>query len=46
MAGGSCALNLEPIWQFIDLFVIGEQEEATPELIETLVSAIIEASNL
>ncbi len=35
IAGGSCALNPEPMADFIDLFVIGEGEEVTLELIET-----------
>ena len=35
IAGGSSALNPEPMAEFIDLFVIGEGEEVTPKLIET-----------
>jgi radical SAM family uncharacterized protein len=34
IAGGTCALNPEPMSDFIDLFVIGDGEEATPKLIE------------
>ncbi len=34
IAGGSCALNPEPMADFIDLFVIGEGEEAILELLE------------
>jgi radical SAM family uncharacterized protein len=34
IAGGSCALNPEPMSEFIDLFVIGDGEEAVPELVE------------
>ncbi|UCG84616.1 MAG: TIGR03960 family B12-binding radical SAM protein [Dehalococcoidia bacterium] len=34
IAGGSCALNPEPMSDFIDLFVVGEGEEAVPELID------------
>jgi radical SAM superfamily enzyme YgiQ (UPF0313 family) len=34
IAGGSCVLNPEPMSDFIDLFVIGDGEEAVPELIE------------
>jgi radical SAM family uncharacterized protein len=34
IAGGVCALNPEPMADFIDLFVIGEGEEVLPELIE------------
>ncbi len=32
IAGGSSALNPEPMSQFIDLFVIGDGEEVVPEL--------------
>ena len=35
IAGGSCALNPEPMSDFIDLFVIGEAEEVILKLIET-----------
>jgi radical SAM family uncharacterized protein len=34
IAGGSCVLNPEPMADFIDLFVIGEGEEVTLELIK------------
>jgi radical SAM family uncharacterized protein len=34
IAGGSCALNPEPIADFIDLFVIGEAEESILKLLE------------
>jgi radical SAM family uncharacterized protein len=34
IAGGSCALNPEPMADFIDLFAIGEGEEVTLELLE------------
>ncbi len=34
IAGGSCALNPEPMADFIDLFVIGEAEEAILALLE------------
>ena len=34
IAGGSCAGNPEPLADFIDLFLIGEAEEALPEIIE------------
>jgi len=34
IAGGSCALNPEPMANFIDLFVIGEGEEVILELLE------------
>ncbi len=35
IAGGTCVVNPEPMADFIDLFVIGEGEEVTLELIET-----------
>jgi len=34
IAGGSCALNPEPMTDFIDFFVIGEAEELLPELVD------------
>lgn len=34
IAGGPCAYNPEPLWQFIDIFVIGEGEEVTLELLK------------
>lgn len=34
IAGGPCAYNPEPLWNIIDLFVIGESEEVFPELLE------------
>ncbi len=34
IAGGSCALNAEPMAEFIDLFVLGEGEEVILELVE------------
>lgn len=34
IAGGSCALNPEPMAEFIDLFVVGEGEEAILELLD------------
>ena len=36
IAGGSCALNPEPMADFIDFFVIGEGEEVLLELIDSL----------
>lgn len=33
IAGGSCALNPEPMSDFIDFFVIGEAEDLLPELV-------------
>jgi len=34
IAGGTCALNPEPMADFIDFFVIGDGEEALPELLD------------
>jgi len=34
IGGGGCTYNPEPVADFFDLFVIGEGEEALPELIE------------
>jgi radical SAM family uncharacterized protein len=34
IAGGSCALNPEPLADFIDIFVIGDGEEAVLELLD------------
>jgi len=34
IAGGNCALNPEPMSDFIDLFVVGEGEEVILELVE------------
>lgn len=34
IAGGSCALNPEPLADFIDAFVIGDGEEALPEFFD------------
>ena len=34
IAGGCCALNPEPMADFIDLFVVGEGEEIAPRLVE------------
>jgi len=36
IAGGACAINPEPMADFIDLFVIGEGEEVALELVELL----------
>jgi radical SAM superfamily enzyme YgiQ (UPF0313 family) len=33
IAGGTCALNPEPIAEFVDLFVVGEGEEVVAELV-------------
>ena len=34
IAGGTCVLNPEPLVDFIDLFIIGDGEEAVPEFID------------
>jgi len=34
IGGGPCSLNPEPMHEFFDLFIIGEAEEAIPELID------------
>jgi len=34
ISGGSCALNPEPMADFIDLFIVGEGEEVTLEFLE------------
>lgn len=36
IAGGPCAYNPEPLVDFIDVFVIGEGEEVTLEVLETI----------
>lgn len=36
IAGGACTYNPEPLAEFIDLFVIGEGEEVTGELLDLL----------
>lgn len=36
IAGGSCACNPEPLADFIDLFLIGDAEEAIHELLDAL----------
>jgi radical SAM family uncharacterized protein len=35
IAGGSCALNPEPMWEFIDLFILGEGEEVIVEFLRS-----------
>ncbi len=39
IGGGSCTYNPEPLAPFFDLFVIGEGEEVTIELLEALLAA-------
>ena len=36
IAGGPCATNPEPLWEFVDCFIIGDGEEALPEFLEEL----------
>ena len=36
IAGGTCVLNPEPLVDFFDLFVIGDGEEVTLELLQTI----------
>ncbi|WP_407717592.1 TIGR03960 family B12-binding radical SAM protein [Hornefia butyriciproducens] len=36
IAGGPCAFNPEPLADFIDLFLIGDGEEALPEFLELI----------
>ncbi len=40
IAGGAASLNPEPLSDFIDVFVIGEAEEALPELLSILRSSL------
>ena len=39
IAGGPCACNPEPLADFVDLFVLGEGEEVTLELIDLYIQA-------
>ncbi len=39
IAGGPCAYNPEPLWEFIDCFVLGDGEEVTGELVDTVKQA-------
>ncbi len=36
IAGGPCASNPEPLWEFVDCFLIGDGEEALPDFLEEL----------
>ncbi len=38
IAGGPCAFNPEPLWEIIDLFVIGEAEEVFVELLDIYIN--------
>jgi radical SAM family uncharacterized protein len=46
IAGGSAALNPEPMADFIDLFVIGEAEEMLPTLVDLFMRHKIEGGRL
>lgn len=35
IAGGPCVFNPEPLAEFIDVFIIGDGEDALPQLVET-----------
>lgn len=39
IAGGPCAVNPEPMAEFMDVFVVGDGEEALPRLIEVVGAA-------
>ncbi|WP_330672123.1 TIGR03960 family B12-binding radical SAM protein [Aminicella lysinilytica] len=39
IAGGPCAFNPEPLADFIDIFIVGDGEQALPELLETVADA-------
>ncbi|MFC1735883.1 TIGR03960 family B12-binding radical SAM protein [Candidatus Hydrogenedentota bacterium] len=39
IAGGPCAFNPEPMADFIDAFVIGDGEEALPEMLDSILDA-------
>lgn len=34
MCGGPCAYNPEPLWEFVDIFVLGESEEVLGEILD------------
>lgn len=36
IAGGPCAFNPEPLWEFIDCFVLGDGEEAIGDVVEAV----------
>jgi radical SAM family uncharacterized protein/radical SAM-linked protein len=36
MGGGPCAFNPEPMWEFFDLFYLGDGEESWPETLRVL----------
>jgi radical SAM family uncharacterized protein/radical SAM-linked protein len=36
VAGGPCAFNPEPLWEFFDLFLLGDGEEMWPTILDVL----------
>ncbi len=46
IVGGSCAANPEPLSDFIDLFFVGEVEDALPGIAETLSTYIKDRASL
>ncbi|TNF46497.1 TIGR03960 family B12-binding radical SAM protein, partial [bacterium] len=36
VAGGPCAFNPEPMWEFFDLFLLGDGEEVWPAMLDVL----------
>lgn len=36
VAGGPCAFNPEPLWEFFDLFILGDGEEVWPAMLDVL----------
>jgi radical SAM family uncharacterized protein len=41
VAGGPCAFNPEPLWEYIDCFVLGDGEEAIGDIVEAVKSSKI-----
>ena len=39
VGGGPCAFNPEPLWEFFDLFFLGEAEDGWPEMLRILLLA-------
>ena len=39
VGGGPCAFNPEPLWEFFDLFFLGEAEDGWPQMLRNLVLA-------
>ncbi len=42
IAGGPCSVNPEPISAFVDLFLIGDGEQALPEILKTTAKYLVE----